>query len=432
MSEIVQKLGAEAVLERDAALQQLLDLTRDPQERDWTTIIGNDGIPSISRCAFKAPGAPRATRCQAMKCLHNILRLSAPTRQLLVNEDLTGTLIKLMESTDLEIASIAMRLLLLSSIDTDLDLAPYFESHHLAGVINNNIIRCDSTSQLSIEPVLTLLSTLGANPKYQSWTSQFLDVLPHILELLERAPSSAPLSPLTALLISSLRSIPFTDELPNSILDKLIDILENSLPMDTNKREEDIETTISPLMGLLLQVAGGTETKLRLCVRLIASDHERMVPLGRGDSLPHRLIRLSADFHLPTLHQLVTFLLFKLSEEDPQKLLANVGYGYGTGMLELLGIPFAHDDDVNMSDMSIPNVNPITGQRLDVEAVNSQENEREMTQEEKEREAEKLFVLFERLKATRVVDIENPVAQSMKMGHVEEIEDSSDDDTKQG
>ncbi|KAH7175811.1 guanine nucleotide exchange factor [Dactylonectria macrodidyma] len=367
-----------------------------------------------------------------MKCLHNILRLSASTRQLLVNENLTGTLIELMESTDLEIASIAMRLLVLSSIDTDLDLAPYFQSHHLAGVVNNNIIRCNSTSHLPIEPALTLLSTLGANPQYQSWTPQFSDVMPHILEMLERAPSTAPLNPLTSLLISSLLSIPFTDELPNSILDKLIDILDNSLPMNTKKQEEEIETTLSPLMGLLLQVASGTETKSHLCVRLIACDQERMVPLGRGDSLPHRLIRLSAEINLPTLHQLVTFLLFKLSDEDPRKLLANVGYGYGTGMLEFLGIPFSHDDDINMVDMSMPNANPITGQRLEAEAVNSQENEREMTQEEKEREAEKLFVLFERLKATRVVDIENPVARSIKMGYVEEIDDSSDDDTKHG
>jgi hypothetical protein len=38
-------------------------------------------------------------------------------------------------------------------------------------------------------------------------------------------------------------------------------------------------------------------------------------------------------------------------------------------------------------------VNPITGQRLDAEDPSSQEP---MTEEEKEREAERLFVLFER------------------------------------
>jgi hypothetical protein len=43
-------------------------------------------------------------------------------------------------------------------------------------------------------------------------------------------------------------------------------------------------------------------------------------------------------------------------------------------------------------ERAIP-VNPITGQRLDAEQPSAQEP---MTEEEKEREAERLFVLFER------------------------------------
>ncbi len=41
-----------------------------------------------------------------------------------------------------------------------------------------------------------------------------------------------------------------------------------------------------------------------------------------------------------------------------------------------------------------------------------------MTEEEKEREAERLFVLFERLKATGVVDVKNPVERRF-----EEVDD---------
>ncbi|KAK3331398.1 guanine nucleotide exchange factor synembryn-domain-containing protein [Apodospora peruviana] len=52
----------------------------------------------------------------------------------------------------------------------------------------------------------------------------------------------------------------------------------------------------------------------------------------------------------------------------------------------------------------------------------------EMTDEEKEREAERLFVLFERLRATGVVNVENPVAQAMRTGgHVEELSDDDAD-----
>ncbi|KAL1839804.1 hypothetical protein VTK73DRAFT_3914 [Phialemonium thermophilum] len=46
-----------------------------------------------------------------------------------------------------------------------------------------------------------------------------------------------------------------------------------------------------------------------------------------------------------------------------------------------------------------------------------------MTDEEKEREAERLFVLFERLKKTGVVDVQNPVEQAFREGRVQELDD---------
>ena len=45
-----------------------------------------------------------------------------------------------------------------------------------------------------------------------------------------------------------------------------------------------------------------------------------------------------------------------------------------------------------------------------------------MTEEEKDREAERLFVLFERLRATGVVDIKNPVQQAIDEGRFEELD----------
>lgn len=68
-------------------------------------------------------------------------------------------------------------------------------------------------------------------------------------------------------------------------------------------------------------------------------------------------------------------------------------------------------------------INPVTGQRLDME-----ESPRlaDMTDEEKEREAEKLFVLFERLRKTGVVDVENPVSKAGREGRFEEVPDSDE------
>ena len=50
-----------------------------------------------------------------------------------------------------------------------------------------------------------------------------------------------------------------------------------------------------------------------------------------------------------------------------------------------------------------------------------------MNTAEREKETERLFVLFERLKATGVVDVKNPIQQAVESGtlenRVEEIED---------
>lgn len=225
---------------------------------------------------------------------------------------------------------------------------------------------------------------------------RFPDSLTPILEMLERAPiPSPPLSSPVPLLFSSLLSIPFTDKFPDSITDKLVDILDLALPTHLNDGE-DLEHTVSPLMGLLLRIADQSETRSRLRARLIVSEDDHAIVLGRGDSLPHRPIRLSAEITVPTLKQLTTLLLFKLSDEDSNQLIANVGYGYGVGILQSMNKPFSSSDlEARQTGTAASDINPITGQRLDAEAE-SRSDLAVMTQEEKEREAERFFVLFER------------------------------------
>jgi hypothetical protein len=117
--------------------------------------------------------------------------------------------------------------------------------------------------------------------------------------------------------------------------------------------------------------------------------------------------------------------MFELSGKDANQFVRNVGYGFAAGYLMSHDIPMpasakeAHEDE----ESGMP-INPITGQRLDKEPVGE---EPEMTVEEKEREAERLFVLFERLRATGVVDVQNPVRQAVEEGtferRIEEVDD---------
>lgn len=107
------------------------------------------------------------------------------------------------------------------------------------------------------------------------------------------------------------------------------------------------------------------------------------------------------------------------------KFTEKVGYGNAAGFLVNKGIPF--DQPTSDHNDGNENINPITGQYVSEEKL---PDLKDMTDEEKEREAERLFVLFERLKKTGIIDVENPIAKAMREGHgrFEEVNDDSDSD----
>lgn len=105
------------------------------------------------------------------------------------------------------------------------------------------------------------------------------------------------------------------------------------------------------------------------------------------------------------------------------KLTQQVGYGNAIGFLVNKGIAMEAPSN---GEQEKEEVNPITGQYVSSE---KQPELKDMTDEEKEREAEKLFVLFERLKKTGIIDVENPIAKAMQesQGRFEEVDSSEDD-----
>lgn len=90
------------------------------------------------------------------------------------------------------------------------------------------------------------------------------------------------------------------------------------------------------------------------------------------------------------------------------------------------GIPFDQPASHIQDDNGSEDINPITGQYVSEEKV---PDLKDMTDEEKEREAERLFVLFERLKKTGIVDVENPIAKAMResYGRFEEVDEEDSD-----
>ena len=204
---------------------------------------------------------------------------------------------------------------------------------------------------------------------------------------------------------------------------RLISILEAGIRSD--KDVERLEIVATPVISVLRRVNAIAPPAVKKLMQdeLLPSNEERTQPLGKSDTLPSRLLRLTTSPAAPQLKEAISSLLFELSDNDALTFTRNVGYGYAAGFLMTHNIPVP-ENALNALGNKVTSVdgqeiNPITGQRRDMEP---EYNGPEMTDEEKEREAEKLFVLFERLKATGVVNVVNPVHQAVKEGRFEEVD----------
>jgi hypothetical protein len=93
-------------------------------------------------------------------------------------------------------------------------------------------------------------------------------------------------------------------------------------------------------------------------------------------------------------------------------LISQVGYGNVAGFLFNKGIvtgPPSSGEGSGFADPEGPQINPITG------AIQEERADIEMTEEEREQEAERLFVLFDRLERTGAVPPEaNPVRRAIQ------------------
>ena len=153
-------------------------------------------------------------------------------------------------------------------------------------------------------------------------------------------------------------------------------------------------------------------------------------------SLPPLLAPLSTPRLLPRLSVQLLLWVSLVLLWSPRSVLAvwrrlarnrsNVGYGYASGYLQNRRIPFSvpggqtQDSAAGSQSSMRSDVNPVTGQFF---ASEPKTEGPPMTDDEKEREAERLFVLFERLKKTGIVDVKNPVEEAVQSGRFEELPD---------
>lgn len=184
----------------------------------------------------------------------------------------------------------------------------------------------------------------------------------------------------------------------NYTVDKMINILDQAIALHEPLQ---LETLAIPLLTLLRKVHGIAPEAPRKYMQwlLLPEGDTRELPIGKSNTLASRLLRLSTSPVAPTLRDSISSLMFELSESDANTFVQNVGYGFAAGFLLSHDMPVpetakeAFSTSADNPGEKSPAINPITGQRFDAEP---EDTGPEMTLPEKEREAEKLFVLFER------------------------------------
>ncbi|KZT53372.1 hypothetical protein CALCODRAFT_501188 [Calocera cornea HHB12733] len=188
------------------------------------------------------------------------------------------------------------------------------------------------------------------------------------------------------------------------------------------KEDVNVDEALSPLVLFIQRlIAGNEHVRERIRTVLLPPDLDRSVPLQRRPDLVGRLVRLLTSVHMPRLKDAVGEMLYAMCDANAEQLASAIGYGNVAGFLFNKGIMIPPPDSGDNG------VNPITGTTSSSSSSNHTSSappivdmDTPMTEEEKEAEAERLFVLFDRLERSGYGV--NPVRRAQQEGRFQEIE----------
>jgi len=280
-----------------------------------------------------------------------------------------------------------------------------------------------------------------------AWDNKFECLVPYLLRILAELPStSPPLQPPMTHLLHVLIHVPASllykpttvkssgippiahQETAASledfdILQRLYFLLEtvlqyyveyepDDLRVRTKCREKGVvlDDLVSPLPIIIIRlVKEDDEARARMLQWVLPQDLDRSQPLERRTDILGIFIRMMVSTHHPHLKATISEMLFCLCNQDAAELNAQIGYGNAAGFLYSKGIMIAptpaHDAKGNL-------LHPITA--TNVPLATGRGDSVEMTGEEKEREAERLFVLFDRLERSGLSV--NPIRKARQDG----------------
>lgn len=384
------------------------------------------GIETLTKHAFNSPS--NTTSRNAMRCLANAMLIKPNTRQSFVDLGYEAKACNKLKNDNRDDEFLVSRIIFLTTYGTKIDLRALVDQHGLAETIVHNLSRhaklaaaAEKPSKESADPMedMALAETLKLLFNIAHFcperVASFTGMVPHMVTILLKRdpPTNNPLDPPLGPLINALTILeqmgvnnkdvttslyPATE--PNSVAEKLIQLLD--LSMSTYKGNE-LEQTVSPLVGVVRLIYEGAPASVRQFIqgKLLPTEEDRQEVLGRSHALSSKLLQNSTNPVTPQLREAISHLLFEMSDKDAFKFVENVGYGFASGFLFQNNLPVPANATAAYGTGEVAGttagagrpVNPVTGQFLDSERFPDLP---EMTQEEKEREAERLFVLFER------------------------------------
>ncbi|KAK1093049.1 hypothetical protein LTR48_003095 [Friedmanniomyces endolithicus] len=443
--------GARSSLrEQETLLARLKVCSRDAKTA--RPMFTEKGIEILSKYGLN--NHTLSTSHEALRCLANVLLLNESSRQIFADLGFVSKAAERLKSENRDDEFLISRTLLLLTYKTNVNFEELTERHDLTGSINEHIARhakhldkkgrSESQSGPMEEAAMveTLKLMFNITHYYPSLIARFQPAIEPLIDLLLHSPlPTTPLQPPITYIINALLNLDLAPASQSSepssevvtsplfppanqtkVVDRMIFIFNGALK-DTPDR--DLDAAAAPLCTLLRRAyeLADLETKAWMRRKLLPHEEDRNQPLGKGESLSSRLLRLSCSPGLPTLRENVSCLLFELSDKDADTFVRNIGYGYASGFLASHGIEFLGNATGarNLGSEVETSINPVTGQRLSAEEGRDGSGGQEMSEEEKEREAERLFVLFERLRATGVVDVVNPVQKAVDEGRFEEV-----------
>ncbi|KAK0618385.1 guanine nucleotide exchange factor [Bombardia bombarda] len=427
--------------QRDTLLEELKVHGRDPRDAD--PIFTTKSVETLTRYGFDGP--PSTTSRNALKVLCNAMLLKPDVRQIFVDLGYEDQACERLKNDNREDEFLVSRIIFLTTYGTTINLQGLIDNHGLADTICQNLARhtTQPSSKAPVDPMtdMALAETLQLLFNITRFCGDRIDAFApavhHLVTLLcqqDIRPTGAPLDQYFKPIIHALMNLKFDGEgaqeslfpksEPDSVANRLIHLLDLAMKFYA---EKDLEQTVSPLALVVLSLYEHAPDDVRQLMqdKLLPTEEDREKVLGRGDTLASRLLQNSTNAIAPELRKAISHLLFDMSDKDASKFIKNVGYGYASGFLFQNNIPIPDQTGSEPVGSEEKATNPITGQFLDSEKF---PDVPEMSEEEKEREAERLFVLFERLKKNGVISVQNPVEQAVQEGRFEELPDDYEED----